>query len=215
MLHLPVYCSLVKSTYVPLATGDDDLGTYRGTEGSQSSYSSPLSMSGCGANSSSIGPKFPRFSGMLQCIKSSRDRIASVVGDSKVKDAGRLAGGKSSLRKGGERAEPGEPKLDSDSATLCVHVRVCVCGVWVWGEVCTCMCMHVCVCGGGGACACVCGRGRGERGMHVYTIGSVCLLMAFFIFALLRLKSLSSKLLGGIIDNVSIITCKEGVWSDD
>ena len=165
MLHLPVYCSLVKSTYVPLATGDDDLGTYRGTEGSQSSYSSPLSMSGCGANSSSIGPKFPHFSGMLQGIKSSRDRIASVVGDSKVKEAGRLAGGKSSLRKGGERAEPGEPKLDSDSATLCVHVCVCV-----WGEVCACVCMHMCA-WGGTMCACVGGKGRGERGIHVYTIG--------------------------------------------
>ena len=113
MLHLPVYCSLVKSTYVLLATGADDLRTYQGTDGStisQSSYSSPLSMSGCGANSSSIGPKFPHFSGMLQGIKSSRDRFVSVVGDSKVKDAGRLAGGKSSLRKGGERVEPGEPK---------------------------------------------------------------------------------------------------------
>ena len=111
MLHLPVYCSLVKSTYVPLATGADDLGTYRGKDGSQSSYSSPLSMSGCGANSSSIGPKFPRFSG----IKFPRDRFVSVVGEPKVKDAGRLEGGRSSFRKGGERAEPGEPKLDSDS----------------------------------------------------------------------------------------------------
>ena len=59
--------------------------------------------------------------------------------------------------------EPGEPKLDSDSATLCVHVCVCVVCGCVWGEVCACVCMHVCVC------VCVGGRGGGrERDACVY-----------------------------------------------
>ena len=110
-------------------------------------------MSGSGASSSSIGPKFPLFSGKLQGVKSSRDCFVSLVGEPKVKDAGRLEGGKSSFRKGGERVEPGEPKLDSDSTILwyvlwgggggggverwrdaCILVLVVCCFYWPFGK---------------------------------------------------------------------------------
>ena len=93
---LPECGSLVKSTYVPSASAANKLGTYRGKEGSQSSYAS-LSMSCSGGDSSSIDPNVPRFSCLLQDTESPRSCVVSQVGESKVKDVGKLRG-KSSLK---------------------------------------------------------------------------------------------------------------------
>lgn len=75
------------------------------------------------------------------------------------------------------------------------------------------------VCGGGRgryACVCVCGwEGEGERGVHVYSISSVWLLMAFCIYSS-HLNHLDShwslnKLLGGTVDKLALLHAREGV----